>query len=209
METRRRTCALTPVQAESGSYAGNALYATVIQDCVAEGTQRRPVSADGACFVAGTLVHTKDGLVPIEHTKAGDWVLSQPETKGEVGYKRVVRSFSFEDEEVVCVDIWKNGPQERAGFVVTGNHPIWVKDVGWTRADHLSELQFLELADGSTGQVYNCDTVFRTDVEGVGWLDGFVRGLRGSGLGRTIDMRGARWCSTTRTSRTRKSIQPI
>jgi hypothetical protein len=150
----------------------------------------RPVSADGACFVAGTPVHTKDGLVPIEQIEVGDWVLSQPEMKGEVGYKRVVRSFSFEDEEVVCVDVWKNGPAERTGFVATGNHPFWVKGVGWTRADHLAEGQFLELPDGSTCEVYNCATVFRTDVDGVGWLDGFVNGLRGTGDGRTIDMRG-------------------
>ena len=30
------------------------------------------------CFVAGTLVHTKDGLKPIEQIKIGDWVLSRP-----------------------------------------------------------------------------------------------------------------------------------
>ena len=32
------------------------------------------------CFVAGTLVHTKDGLKPIEQIKIGDWVLSRPES---------------------------------------------------------------------------------------------------------------------------------
>jgi hypothetical protein len=48
-------------------------------------------------------------LVPIEQIKVGDWVLSQPEMKGEVGYKRVVRAFSF--EEVVCVDIWTTVPR--------------------------------------------------------------------------------------------------
>jgi hypothetical protein len=83
-----------------------------------------------------------------------------------------------------------DGPQARTGFVVTGNHPFWVKNVGWTRADHLIRGQFLELPDGSTCEVYNRDTVFRTDVEGVGWLDGSINALRGTGLGRTIDLRG-------------------
>lgn len=37
---------------------------------------RKPVVG---CFIAGTLVHTKDGLKPIEQIKVGDWVLSRPE----------------------------------------------------------------------------------------------------------------------------------
>ena len=42
-----------------------------------DGTQPpRPVEAKNGCFVAGTLVHTKDGLVQIEQIKVGDWVLS-------------------------------------------------------------------------------------------------------------------------------------
>jgi hypothetical protein len=158
--------------------------------CQARPIYRTTVPPVGGCFVAGTLVHTKDGLVPIEQVKVGDWVLSQPEMKGEVGYKRVARTFSFEDLEVVSVDVWRPDTQERAGFVVTSNHPFWVKDLGWTRADYLEAGQFLELADGRTCQVFNSSTVYRTDVEGVGWLDGYTSGIRGSGDGRTIDMRG-------------------
>lgn len=40
-------------------------------------------------FAAGTLVHTKEGILPIECIKVGDWVLSQPEAKRENIYKRV------------------------------------------------------------------------------------------------------------------------
>ena len=36
-----------------------------------------------SCFVAGTLVHTDKGLVPIEQIKVGDLVLSRPEDGGD------------------------------------------------------------------------------------------------------------------------------
>ncbi|MBL0231797.1 MAG: Hint domain-containing protein [Moraxellaceae bacterium] len=45
-------------------------------------------------FVAGTLVHTDKGLVPIEQLKVGDMVLSKHESgEGEQAYKRVVKTF--------------------------------------------------------------------------------------------------------------------
>ena len=36
------------------------------------------------CFVAGTLVHTRSGPVPIEQIKVGDLVLSHPDQGGEL-----------------------------------------------------------------------------------------------------------------------------
>lgn len=86
---------------------------------------------------------------------------------------------------------------------------FWVKNVGWTRADHLIRGQFLELPDGSTCEVYNRDTVFRTDVEGVGWLDGSINALRGTGLGRTIDLRGDSVVFNYEQVAHPESIQPI
>ena len=48
-----------------------------------------------ACFVAGTLVHTDQGLVPIEQLKVGDLVLSKHESgEGELAYKRVLKTFN-------------------------------------------------------------------------------------------------------------------
>jgi hypothetical protein len=56
-------------------------------------------------FVAGTLVHTDKGLVPIEQIKVGDMVLSKPESgQGELAYKPVVNTFEFEDKEVWFVE---------------------------------------------------------------------------------------------------------
>ncbi len=42
-------------------------------------------------FVAGTLVHTDKGLVPIQDIKVGDRVLSKDENgEGETEYKKVI-----------------------------------------------------------------------------------------------------------------------
>ncbi|MCL2076004.1 MAG: Hint domain-containing protein [Betaproteobacteria bacterium] len=108
------------------------------------------------CFIAGTLVHTKEGLRPIEQIRVGDYVLSKPENgEGEVTYKRVINTFEFEDKETWFVS-WQILPspsemehirslvrekkrdelqevrhqkfeEHGQSFVVTTpNHPFWV-----------------------------------------------------------------------------------
>lgn len=57
------------------------------------------------CFAAGTLVHTSNGLVPIEQIKVGDLVLSQPEDGGELSYKPVTRTFEHDFKEVMLLDV--------------------------------------------------------------------------------------------------------
>jgi hypothetical protein len=49
--------------------------------------ENRKALNDAAGIAAGTLVHTEEGLVPIEKVKVGDWVLSKPENGGEQAYK--------------------------------------------------------------------------------------------------------------------------
>jgi hypothetical protein len=176
------------VAANADEYAGEASYKKVIDDAIAEGTRLQPVTADAACFVAGTLVHTKEGLVPIEQIRVGDWVLSQPEQKGERAYKRVVKTFEFEDREVIAVDYLKDG-KPGGGFVVAGNHPFWVQNAGWTRADYLQGGEILELADGSACKVFNQSPLERTTEKGVAWMEGMIHSTRGDGFGRTVDMR--------------------
>lgn len=181
-------------------YAGDALYKKVIKNAVDEAGATRGVLDPVGCFVAGTVVHTKDGLVPIEKIKIGDWVLSQPESQGPRSYKRVVNTFRFEDKEVYLVK-WFTAEARRAArsagttidvadfhsSIVTGNHPFWLKGLGWTRADRLEYDHELELADGQTAIVSSVDQVHRTAIENVGWV-------RGVGIdddyGRLLDLRG-------------------
>jgi hypothetical protein len=95
-----------------------------------------------ACFAGGTLVHTKEGLKPIETIQVGDWVLSKHESgEGEREYKRVTQTFKHEDREVMLVTIGGKQPdsEERRyhDFVVTPEHPIWVQGKGWKPAGKL------------------------------------------------------------------------
>ena len=98
------------------------------------------------CFAAGTLVHTKEGLKPIEGIRVGDWVLSYPEDQvpplhireeHEYTYRKVTATF-VHDDEIVCKLIalnLANGIEEV--IKVTPNHPIHEKDAGWVPASQL------------------------------------------------------------------------
>jgi hypothetical protein len=154
--------------------------------------------ADVACFVAGTLVHTKEGLIPIENIKIGDWVLSQPERQGELAYKCVVKTMEFEDHPVWRVSYCKTGTtsitelneakgiddnQDAGTLVVTGNHPFWMEGylrswpeeergpIGWVRADHLVYGSLLKLVNGELVRVLSCDRLWRTATEGIAWIE--------------------------------------
>jgi Pretoxin HINT domain len=156
-------------------FSGDVLHKKVIEKAKAMLGQPivtpRTISEAGACFGAGTLVHTKDGLKPIEQIQVGDWVLSQPEEKGEQAYKRVVNTFSFEDKSVVRIrySVMRDGEWQNDGLIVTGNHPFWLAGVdkptfpdtftwddlqlGWTRADELFSGAFIELTTGELARV--------------------------------------------------------
>lgn len=94
------------------------------------------------CFVAGTLVHTKEGLRPIEQIKVGDYVLSKPESGvGEPSYQQVTRTYEYEDREVYFaawvvedLEVPRMHPVDRSQWergyvVVTGAHPFRVTQV--------------------------------------------------------------------------------
>ncbi|MDP2226732.1 MAG: hypothetical protein Q8J78_04575 [Moraxellaceae bacterium] len=169
-----------------------------------DGNIRRAASG----FFSGTLVHTKEGLMPIEKIKVGDWVLSKPESgEGEVSYKRVVNTFEFDDKEVWFVSYrWdvKLKPKEEWGdgfAIVTGNHPFWVVYESsfeefdedhepvlvnrWMRADQLTGDETVLLADGSLACLIRVQKIYKTPYEGIGWLE-----FDEEGYGPVIDLRG-------------------
>lgn len=169
----------------SGAVLENKMLEAAIQNC-----------KDIGCFVAGTLVHTDKGLVPIEQIKVGDMVLSKPEDgTGEAAYKPVVKTVEFEDKEIYVLPVRpfpeREEPFEISWLLVTPNHPFWYvgqaefcfdtgeqtlpnKENGrWIRADELTYPCVIELKDGQLAVVRGrCHPLFQSAQNNVAWLQG-------------------------------------
>jgi hypothetical protein len=102
-------------------------------------------SKAAGCFAAGTLVHTKEGMKPIEDIRVGDWVLSYPEDKETPAayrenrtelyqYRQVTKISVHEDLPVVHLTFWDLGNNIQETVRVTTNHPIYVKGRRWASA---------------------------------------------------------------------------
>ncbi len=76
-----------------------------------------------ACFVAGTLVHTKEGLKPIEEIKQGDQVLSYNEQTKKNEYKLVVETYMRWTEQIVKLQI----ATEAKAIETTPEHRFYVR----------------------------------------------------------------------------------
>jgi hypothetical protein len=98
------------------------------------------------CFVEGTLVHTKDGLKPIEEIQVGDWVLTYPDSMDpphfdsldhERLYRQVTKTFVHEDQEFSTVQVFDITNSIVETLRVTANHPVWERSRGWTQVSDL------------------------------------------------------------------------
>lgn len=165
-------------------------------------------TSNGLCFAAGTLIHTKEGLKPIEDIQVGDWVLSQPEEAGEQAYKRVTRTVWHEDKAVWRIGCYvqRGGEFVNEFYVVTGSHPFYVvgqykedwydqddwdalpKKTGWCRVDCLTDNDIVLLSSGDEARISLVDPIWRTSTVGVGW----IAAGRDAELGRLIDLRNGR-----------------
>ena len=109
------------------------------------------------CFVAGTMVRTDRGDVPIEDIKIGDRVLTRQ------GYRAVLWSWRQERKRVRRVTF--TGGE----LVGTGNHPVWVEGRGFVRLDTLRYNDTISVLNGdgvcqgaaNTKQRLLCSTVLR------------------------------------------------
>lgn len=128
-------------------------------------------------FVAGTLVLTPEGLRPIEALREGDLVVARDEETGVSGVFPITALMSRAAPEVIWLTL---AGGERIG--VTSEHPLFVADEGWTRAEEvvagdalrtatLAEVEVVGVETDRTAQrVYNLEigdaaTYFVGDTE--------------------------------------------
>ncbi|TDM06778.1 MAG: hypothetical protein C4K60_11380 [Ideonella sp. MAG2] len=121
------------------------------------------------CFAAGTLVHTKQGLMPIEQIKVGDWVLSKHESgSGEQAYKRVTRTIKSNKKVPIVYLEYYPEPYERIhGLFVTCEHPFFVKNVGWCPAIEITAPRELVSYNNVSVNAFESFVLWRTPEEGV------------------------------------------
>lgn len=111
----------------------------------------------GGCFVAGTKISTKRGMVSIENVREGDLVTSIDDSTGEISYSKVVKTFIHDvdeymfkirtdDDEVECTGIHKF-------LVLSGEKKVW------RPAEFLHPGTILVRADNTTRKIIDFHAV--------------------------------------------------
>jgi len=114
----------------------------MLVDIATAGMTEAAKLSSGLCFVAGTLVATADGNMPIENIEVGMLVYAHNPDTGETALKSVVNTFKNETEELVHIVV--NGEC----ITTTPKHPFYVPTKGWTDAIELRAGDRLQLLNG-------------------------------------------------------------
>ncbi len=95
------------------------------------------------CLVAGTLIWTERGALPVEQIKVGDQVLSQNVETGHLEYKMVLRPTVRPETATIKIQLKDETIQ------ASGGHPFWVAGKGWVKARDLKPGMALSCVQGS------------------------------------------------------------
>ena len=94
------------------------------------------------CFVAGTMIATEEGHLPIEDIKVGDHVWATDPETGVTDLKKVVNTFI--NETTAVTHVTTNGEV----ITSTQTHPYYVVGQGWTLAGNLRAGDILVMLNG-------------------------------------------------------------
>lgn len=106
----------------------------------------RPLVCKKNSFPLGTLVHTKQGLIPIEDIQIGELVLSYDEETSQTQFHEVTHLIEGEQEYQIVTLTLTNGEILQA----TADHPFYIQGKGWNPAASLKIGQVLQLYNGTT-----------------------------------------------------------
>ena len=101
-----------------------------------------PCDGTATCFVAGTLIATKNGSLPIEQITAGMMVYTTDPDTGETALKPVVRTFRNTTTEWVHITV------NDETLTCTPEHPFYSPVKGWTSAVDLRAGDILVMLNG-------------------------------------------------------------
>ncbi|AZP14173.1 hypothetical protein [Undibacterium parvum] len=100
-----------------------------------------PVSYGGAPlsggFVAGTLIHTKRGLLPLGQLQVGDEIALASEP-GLPLFSPIVKLMRKPDQSVVLLEFIQHDELSAGELIVHPDQLFWVAEQGWTAAHRLS-----------------------------------------------------------------------
>jgi RHS repeat-associated protein len=95
------------------------------------------LSGPKGCFVAGTLVWTERGLVPIESLLPGDWVLAMPDDgSGGLSFRQVLETYEREPSAIFDLTLFDD-KNHADTLGVTPEHPFWGSKQEWVLAEDL------------------------------------------------------------------------
>lgn len=136
-------------------------------------------------FVAQTLVHTDRGSRPIGEIQVGDLVLSRvddPKLSPPCGYKRVSQTLCFEEQPIIHFCWFRHdgkGGGEFGHVFGTPSTLVWSHPQGWLPMGRVPYTSAggeqwwgrnLVMADGTAGERYEINSVYRTQKEPFAFL---------------------------------------
>ncbi|MGE4240022.1 MAG: polymorphic toxin-type HINT domain-containing protein [Ramlibacter sp.] len=132
-------------------------------------TGRIAASKRQACFVAGTVIHTRNGPLAVERFVGGELVLARDEKTGETGMRAVLNTKATPDMPIHRVTV-RNAEGRTETLRTTEEHPFWVKGNGWVKAalltvdDVLLDLQDRDMTIVDVAVEEARETVYNIEV---------------------------------------------
>jgi len=136
-----------------------------VTGCVKLPKWAKPMKGSGGgcgfnSFPANTLVHTEQGLKPIQDIQVGDKVLALDERTQQTSYQPVLQLIQNQGQYQFIKVTLENGEQLEA----TAEHPFYIQGKGWNAAVNLKVGDVLLLYNGTTLVVKTLDTSVRVDA---------------------------------------------